>query len=128
MAETQTKVNMDAVAEQAGRYGFAYLITVSARGRIHTSVVHPAREGDAVVVPTSSGHVARNCEANPEVSLVWPPAETTGYSLMLDGTATLHPAEGTVTVDPSRAVLHRPATRPSAPEAGDGCTEDCIEL
>lgn len=125
-------VDVGAVAAHASEYGFAYLITINSHERVHTSVVHPEFSGDAVTVPGASDRARANAGAHPEVSVVWPPADATGYSLILDGTATAdgHPdAPGApLRIMPSRAILHRPATEPSAPGAADGCVQDCVEL
>lgn len=125
----RTAVNVDAVAEHAAGYGFAYLITINSRQRVHTSVVHPRFAQGAVVVPGASERAKGNADAHPDVSLVWPPAEATGYSLIVDGTASgaVDETDG-LAIAPTRAILHRPATEPSGPDAGDGCVQDCIEL
>jgi len=68
------------------------------------------------------------------VSLLWPPDDVGGYSLIVDaevtGTAGTGSGDNLVRVRPTRAVLHRPApTAPDAPPvAGDGCAADCIPL
>ncbi len=118
-------VDVDALAQRAAGYGFAYLITITPHGRVHTSVVHPAVGGGAVTV-AASDRVRTNVRAHPELSLVWPPPDATGYSLIVDGVG--DERDGVLTLTPSRAILHRPATEPSAPGAADGCVQDCIEL
>lgn len=67
-----------------------------------------------------------NCDARPSVTLLWPPARTGGYSLIVDGTA--EPLGDGVVVSPARAVLHRPAAEPAEGAAGDVCGSDCVEL
>ncbi|WP_308493404.1 hypothetical protein [Microbacterium terrisoli] len=118
-------VDVDALAQRAADYGFAYLISITPSGRVHTSVVHPGIGDGAVTVPASD-RVRRNVGENPQVSLVWPPADATGYSLIADGVG--DEKDGIVTITPSRAILHRPATEPSVPGAADGCVQDCVEL
>lgn len=131
-AETMGTVDVGAVAAHARDYGFAYLITINSHQRVHTSVVHPEFSEDAVTVPGASGRARANAGAHPEVSVVWPPPDATGYSLILDGTATADERAGAsgapLRIVPSRAILHRPAAEPSAPGAADGCVQDCVEL
>ncbi|QAY60409.1 pyridoxamine 5'-phosphate oxidase family protein [Microbacterium protaetiae] len=120
-------VDINAVAEHARAYGFAYLITITKHQRVHTSVVHPEFTDHAVTIPGASDRARTNAGAHPDVSLVWPPPNATGYSLIVDGTADGQDAAA-LRIAPSRAILHRPATEPTAPGAGDGCVQDCIEL
>jgi hypothetical protein len=62
--------------------------------------------------------------------MLWPPAEPGDHSLIVDGTAAVEQRDdgGRVTVQPTRAVLHRPAG--GAPEAENrpGCSADCVPL
>jgi hypothetical protein len=60
------------------------------------------------------------------VSLLWPPAEPGGYSLIVDGTAAAGVREGRLAVTPTRAVLHRPASAPG--DARPGCSADCVPI
>ena len=48
-----------------------------------------------------------NATVRPQVTLVFPSPEPGAFSLIVDGTATVH--DDGVTVSPSSAVLHRPA-------------------
>ena len=50
--------------------------------------------------------------------MLWPPFEHGGYSLIVDGHATLT-ADG-ASVEPAHAILHRPAD--------DGTGHDCVSL
>lgn len=117
-------VDLADVARHASARPFAYLITVSAHGGIHTSVVHPSVDAAAITVPGVSDRVRRNAGANPTVSLVWPPVESGGHSLIVDGQAGVG---ADLTVDVTRAVLHRPASDPQ-PSADGSCVQDCIDL
>lgn len=117
-------VDLQLVAQHASQRPFAYLITVSPHGGIHTSVVHPTVDAHAVTVGGVSDRVRRNAGANARVSLVWPPADATGHSLIVDGTASL---AADLTLAPTRAILHRPADDPQ-PSADGSCVQDCIEL
>ena len=113
--------------------GFAstatYLLTVSGDGRPHSVAVAPRWEGDELVMGAGRTSVG-NAAARPEVSLVWAPAEVGGYSLIVDATVTATAlsdgGDSSVTLQPTSAVLHRPAASPDATRPG--CTSDCIPL
>jgi hypothetical protein len=119
-----TPVDMQVLAKTVAGYGFAYLITIADDDRIHTSPVQPMLSDDRLFVPAPSSRVQKNTSQRPKVSLVWPPAQPDGYSLIVDGAAEL---EGdALAVVPSRAILHRPEVLTS-PD-GDSCVADCIEI
>jgi hypothetical protein len=112
--------------------GFAttatYLLTVSADGRPHSVAVAPEWDGDELVMGAGKTSVG-NAAARPQVSLVWAPGEAGGYSLIVDATVTataLGDGDSSVTVQPTSAVLHRPAASPDSMRPG--CTSDCIPI
>lgn len=114
-------------------YPFAYLATVSGGQRAHLVAVRPVLVGGVVHVPAPGRTSSRNVEEHRTVTLVWPPAEVDGYSLIMDGTGVL--AGDELVVTPTRAVLHRPSpaavsSRPgtAGPFEPDACGSDCIEL
>ena len=118
------QVSLDKLAEQLARYGTsAFLLTVGDDGRPHSVAVEIAWSGSEFALKTGRSSTA-NLAARPLVSLLWPAPEAGGYSLIVDGDGAI----GTtgVTVTPTRAVLHRPAT----PEAilKPGCGGDCVPL
>ncbi len=69
-----------------------------------------------------------------QVTLLWPPSETGGYSLIVDGTATAveTPGAPALAVTIRRAVLHRRGPAPSptdvTPSPGASCRSDCIPI
>lgn len=95
-------------------FGSAYLITI---GTGHTKVVtvDPVVEGRVLLVPTPSRGSAANIAANPAVTVVWPPLEPRGFTLIVDGTAVAD--EDGITVAPEHGILHRPSTHADGPEA-----------
>lgn len=119
------EVKPEQLAEALTRYGFAYLITVSAEARSHVVAVTPTLLAGVLTVGDLGRRTRTNVEAHPEVTLVWPPLQPGDYSLIVDGPATLD--EDGLTVPPSRAVLHRPAARPDGATEGS-CGSDCVEL
>jgi hypothetical protein len=112
------------LARLVRRHQVAYLVAVDGGARAHVATVTP-EVADGRLCVTGLGRRSRAAvAANPAVTLLWPPAEAHGHSLIVDGVGELRGDD--LTVAPTRAVLHRPAEGPS-PDAG-GCQADCIEL
>ena len=92
-----------AVAEQAP---FAYLLTVSDDARTHIVAVVPHIDGGVVACEAGRSSCA-NARARRDVVLLWPPARTDDFSLIVDGAATVDGER--ITIAPTGAVKHRPA-------------------
>jgi hypothetical protein len=119
------QVKLDELATTLEKYPFVYLLTVGEEPRPHIAAL-PARVTDGVVEVAEPGQRSRSgVEGNELVTLLAPPYEAGGYSLIVDGTGRL--AEDAVLVSPTRAVLHRPAPVPTAGATGT-CENDCVEL
>jgi len=114
-----TNVELDGLAATLRDYGFAYLVTVGEAGRAHVLAVTPVLGDHGFAVGGVGRHSQANATAHPDVTLVWPPAEPAGYSLLVDGTATVDGE--TITVRPSKAVLHRPAPGADGQRTGSDC-------
>lgn len=117
-------VPMDRLAATLADFDLAYLLTVTDDGRSHVAAVSVAAGGAAFAVTGTGRGSRRNAAARPAVTLLWPPRDPHGHSLIVDGTA--ETAGEDLTLTPSRAVLHRPAPAPE-PAAG-ACGADCVEL
>jgi hypothetical protein len=119
-------VSIEALAEAMTAHPYAYLLTVSDDGRPHAVAVVPLLEGGALTM--NVGHrSSANASARPDgVSVIWPPAEAGGYSLIVDGHATA--GLEAVTVIPTKAVLHRPAAPAAGPAPEGSCGSDCVPL
>jgi hypothetical protein len=89
-----------------GQAPFAYLLTVSSDETAHVVAVQIEFRSEGLVC-SAGGTSCRNAAARPNVSLLWPPATPTDYSLIVDGVASVD--DSTVTILPARAVKHRPA-------------------
>lgn len=101
-------VALPELAVTAARYRFAYLLTVNAEGAPRALAIVPRVAADGVLAIAHVGASTRaNVAARSMISLVWPPAAADGYSLIVDGVASVA-GEG-VRVVPTHAVLHRPA-------------------
>jgi hypothetical protein len=118
------KVDLARLAVAIGDFSFAYLITVSDDYRVHTVTVNPVmREGILVVGPIG-GRTRSNLTDRSDGTLLWPPREPGGYSLIVDGHATVtHTGTETseLTIAPVRALLHRNAE-------SQGQLHDCVVL
>lgn len=123
-----TNVDLARLADALRDYGFAYLITVDDSYRAHTTTVTPVLTAGVVDVGPVGRHSRANLSAHDSATLVWPPPEPGGYSLIVDGHAEVPDHDtGGVRVTPTRAVLHRPATEDSPP-ATCGPAYDCVKL
>ncbi len=115
-------VAIDDLAAAIGEYGWAYLLTVRDDLRPHIVAVTPAWDDEQLVMDVGRG-TARNTSARPSISLCYPPVDDGGYSLIIDGEATVDD-EATVRFAPTGAVLHRPALDGFIGSA-TGCGNDC---
>ena len=118
------KVDLDQLAGALADYTFAYLVTVDDDYRAHTVAVEPLFDGGVFDVGAVGGSTGRNVSAHSAVTLVWPPAERGGYTLIVDGKG--RTADDALHVVPARAVLHRKAA-PGTPTK-PGCKDDCRPL
>lgn len=123
------EVPVESLAETVARYGPApFLLTTGEDGRPHATHVVVGVDG-AVLRCDLGRRTARNGAAQPKVSLLWPPDEPGGYSLIVDGDMIVDgtpgaDARGAITA--TRAVLHRPA--PVEGVEGAACGSDCLQI
>jgi hypothetical protein len=88
--------------------------------------VEPELRGGVLDIGLIGGRTTKNLANRNDVTLLWPPREPGGYSLIVDGRAEVTEAgEDTIRLDvvPTRALLHRNADSPSAAK---GCLHDCV--
>jgi hypothetical protein len=98
-------VALEELADKLAEYPWCYLVT-SGEDRPHLLAVKPSLVKAGLRCET--GHSSRaNVVRNPLVVLMFPPPDTGGMSLIVDGTAEVN-GDGVV-VTPTWAVLHRPA-------------------
>jgi len=69
--------------------------------------VGPTLADGVHVVGEVDRRTAANAVTHTDVTLLWPPADPAGYTLIVDGRAVL--TDRGLTIVPSSAVLHRPA-------------------
>ncbi len=118
------EVDLNQLAGALADFTYAYLITVGGDYRAHTVAVEPVLSDGIFEVGSIGNSTRRNLAAHADVTLVWPPSQPGGYSLIVDGIG--RPTEDALTVAPSRAVLHRKAL-PGA-TTKPGCKDDCLPL
>lgn len=100
-------VSLVALAEQVDRFGpLAYAVTARTAGAAHVVSVRAGWQGDALVIGAGR-HTSENVDATGSVTLLWPAPAGEPYSLIVDGDGRVDAGEGTITVRPTRAVLHR---------------------
>ncbi len=112
------KVDVAELADKLRDYGFAYLLTVTDGQRTRAVAVTPEVSGDVLRFTDGLGRGTReNLAARPDVTLLWPPADASGYTLIADGRVSVDDDVATFVAE--HAVLHRPAdhSRPGTPVA-----------
>lgn len=99
-------VPLDELAAALEAFPWGYLVTVGddSRARFHAA---PTRFEDGALVIDGGRSSRTNATARPQVTLVFPPVEPHGMSLIVDGEATVD--DDAVRVRPTWAVLHRAA-------------------
>lgn len=105
------EVPISQLSDDVDRHPFGYLITVGDDRRSHVVALRPMvlTGADAPVLrfTTGSRRASTNVGRHPDVTIVFPPLDEGGMSLIVDGTADAAP--GHIDVTPARAVLHRAA-------------------
>jgi hypothetical protein len=117
------KVDLTQLADALTDFTFAYLVTVGGDHRAHTVAVQPVLTDGIIDVGAIGKGTRNNVAQHDGVTLVWPPSEPGGYTLIVDGQG--EPTDDRLKVVPSRAVLHRPAT-PESPATNPDCLHDCV--
>lgn len=118
-------VDLEQLADALADYTFAYLITVGDDFHAHTVAVDPVLSHGVLDIGQVGATTRRNAGRHPDVTVIWPPREPGGYTLIVDGTAEV--VDETVRLTPNRAVLHRSAIAPGA-GTDPGGLHDCVPL
>ena len=109
-------------------FGSGYLLTTSSP-QVKVVTVDPVvADGRLHITGPGRGTLA-NLAENAAVTVVFPPREHHGYTLLVDGTGRVDGED--VVVEPAAAVLHRPkahADGPLPPEQAEGCGHDCAPV
>ena len=115
-------VRIENLAQALAEYGTGYLLTNRA-GRTKVVTVEPVVSGHRILVHGVGHGSSTNLAENPQCTLMFPPAERHGYTLLIDGTGTV--VQGMLTMEPTTAVRHRPAAHADGPPAS-GTAADCV--
>ena len=119
------KVDLDQLADALTDFAFAYLITVGDDYRAHTVAVDPVLTDGEFRVSSIGNSTRRNLSSHPAATLVWPPRERGGYTLIVDGRGDVTDEALRVDARSRRAASSRSAA--AAPTAS-GCGDDCVPL
>lgn len=119
-------VDLAALGDALHRHHTAYLLT-SGGERPHVAEIFPLpRLTDGVVVISAPGRTARRVLGDhPEVTMILPPTEAGGYTLVVDGTGRIG-ADDELHLTPHHAVYHRASGH--GPQAESDCGNDCKPL
>ena len=83
------RVEISEVRDRLVEFGAApYLLTTSPEGRPHATHVVVVFDGERLECDAGR-KTARNASVNAGVCLLWPPCEPGGFSLLIDGDATV---------------------------------------
>ena len=118
-------VDLADLARTLDGYGPGYLLS-TAGDTVKAVSADPALTDGVVVVRGPGRGSLRNVTANAAVTLLFPPREERGHTLLVDGTAEVDGED--VRVTPGHAVLHRPADHAGPghePGATSACGHDC---
>lgn len=120
------------LASALEEFGAGYLLTTTG-GTVKVVTVEPRVSEGAVLVDAPGGGTLANLAGNAAVTLVFPPAEPKGFTLLVDGSGEV--VGDDVRVTPTGAVLHRPAMHGDGPppprsvgEATDSCGNECAPV
>ena len=112
-------VALEQLRFEADKYGDnPYLVTVSDDGRPHPVSVRVSWEDDDLVL-TCGARSRSNASTRPDVTLLWPAIEDGGFSLIVDGSASV--SAGQIAIRPVSAMLHRSLAASTADAAGSEC-------
>lgn len=121
-------MRIEDLAQALEEYDAGYLLT-NRSGRTKVVTVEPVVSGSLILAEDVGHGSTANLADNPQCTLMFPPAERHGYTLLVDGTGTVN--DGTLTMEPATAVRHRPASHadgPPAPGESAHCVNDCRPL
>ena len=125
MASVSIPVELADLQATLGGFGSGYLLTTT-DGRVKVVTVDPSYDAAGLRVAAPGRGTLANLAGNPRVTLVFPPVEPRGHSLLVDGEARTDGED--VVVVPASAVLHRPAAHADGPLPPDGCGHDCAPV
>lgn len=118
-------MSVDELRSALERFASGYLLTTT-DGQVKVVTVDPVWDAEQLLITAPGKGTVANLGSNPAVTLAFPPLEPRGYTLIVDGTASVDGDD--VRVRPATGVLHRPATHADGPPPPDGCGQDCAPI
>jgi len=126
-------VELEALQSKTDEYGWAYLLTVGDDLRPKIVAVPPEWHDGVLCLDAGRGS-ARNVGSRSSVTVTYPPLDPDGYTLIIDGEATVESSDAgsddappRVHFAPTGAVLHRPAPA-GFTNSATGCSHDCAPV
>ncbi len=113
-------VDLATLAQTLESFGAAYLLSTSLDGRVKAVTVQPEVVDGQLLIGAASRGTSGNIAGNDRVTLLWPPLQPKGYTLIVDAVAAPAPDGPGFVVTPQTAVLHRPAMHADGPAPPDG--------
>lgn len=101
------KVDLAELARVLADFDTAYLISVGGTGRAKVISIKLRVDGDTLTALNDSRGTAANLAENAGVTVLCPPREPGGLSLLVDGTASTEDEGFRIVAE--HAILHRPA-------------------
>ena len=121
-------VDLADLARALDDFDAGYLLSTAGE-RVKAVTVEPRAVDGALLVRGPGRGSLANVAANPAVTLLLPPREPRGYTLLVDASATVEGED--LRLVPDHAVLHRPADhadhadREHGPGSTSACGHDC---
>ena len=114
------------LAQALADFDSGYLLSTSSP-QVKVVTVDPVVADDGTLRIAGPGRgTLRNLAENTAVTVVFPPRERHGYTLLVDGMGAVDGEDVVVTA--TAAVLHRPAAHADGPLPPDGCGADCAPV
>lgn len=107
-------VSLDQLAPTLTAFDHAYVITLRGADEfVKIVTVDPFVRDDRLVITTGHRSIFDYVTADPRVTVVWPPREHHGFSLIVDGQGSVVGDELVVEID--HGILHRPHEHDDGP-------------
>lgn len=107
-------VRIEQLAATMSRFGSAQLLTLAADGAVRVHTVDPRFAHEQLHLTSEHRSALDNIARDPRVTLVWASPKHHGWTLIVDGTATVNGDAIVVEID--HGILHRPGSHDDGPE------------